>query len=588
MAFDSQGRGGAAGHDDLYEVLGLTPDATPDEVDAAYHRLLNGLTSTSASSPAAVENLRRRRIRLANAYAVLADAEQRAAYDERMGLHAAAAPPPEAALPVSPVPDAGLPPIAMPDVKPRTTVPPMPMPEVTPRTAVPPMPMPEIQHPEPVRPRRATPVSAPAPATPLADLPAPSEDVEEQRLPAPSADLVARPVAVETPAEVAPEAAFVADGASVEDEPALADAAAAPVAEAGPGDEGEDETLPPVDDTPAPWETPTRRAPAAPVGKPRPAQRRPTPSTPPAPTPSSRAAGGIALPSRKVAEATPLPAPRSRAALTDAPTRPLSDDAAGEPPVPRSRPASRPAQTLPPIKQRSAAPVRRPARKNRMPMVQTIFYVSMALILAIGTIAGIVTSVGLPVGTTGTVGPGNTADALAQADAQLAAGNYSQAITLYNQVLTTSSEDPKALLGLAKAYYYKTPSEPDIAREYLARVFTSTGGGTDSPEANEALQLLSQIGLPGTPSGSAPAGTPGGSGTPGGTSVPATAGGTPLPPTVGSGTTGGTPGLPTVSSGATGGTPLPPTTGPTGNTPLPPTQAAPAGAPGASTATPGP
>jgi hypothetical protein len=33
---------------------------------------------------------------------------------------------------------------------------------------------------------------------------------------------------------------------------------------------------------------------------------------------------------------------------------------------------------------------------------------------------------------------------------------------------------------------------------------------------------------------------------------------------------------------------LPPTTGPTGNTPLPPTQAAPAGAPGAGTATPGP
>jgi hypothetical protein len=57
---------------------------------------------------------------------------------------------------------------------------------------------------------------------------------------------------------------------------------------------------------------------------------------------------------------------------------------------------------------------------------------------------------------------------------------------------------------------------------------------------------------------------------------------------VGSGATGGTPGLPTADTGAGGSTPLPPTTGPTGNTPLPPTQAAPAGAPGAGTATPGP
>jgi hypothetical protein len=580
MAFDPQGRGGAAGHDDLYEVLGLTPDATPDEVDAAYHRLLNGLTSTSAASAAAAENLRRRRIRLANAYAVLADPEQRAAYDERMGLQAAAASPAEAARPTLPVPDAGLPPIAMPEVTPRTTVPPMPMPEVTPRTTVPPMPMPEIKHPEPVRPRRAGPASAPVPATPLADLPArPSDDEEEQRLSAPADDLVAPPAAEEgvvVDEVAAPVAAPIpaddtAPDSAPEITPALDDEEAAP---------------PPVDDTPAPWETPDRRrAGAAPVVKPRPAQRRPVataPAAPPAPAP--RAAGGIALPSRKVAEATPLPAPRSRTALTDAPTRPLSDDTAEEPPVPRSRPASRPAQTLPPIKQRSAAPVRRPARKNRMPMVQTIFYVSMALILAIGTIAGIVTSVGLPLGSTGTVAPGKTADALAQADAQLAAGNYSQAITLYNQVLTSAGEDPKALLGLAKAYYYKTPSEPDIAREYLARVFSSTGGNTNSPEANEALQLLNQIGLPGT----ATTGTPGASGTPGGTSVPATAGGTPLPPTVGSGATGGTPGLPTADTGAGGSTPLPPTTGPTGNTPLPPTQAAPAGAPGAGTATPGP
>ena len=93
------------------------------------------------------------------------------------------------------------------------------------------------------------------------------------------------------------------------------------------------------------------------------------------------------------------------------------------------------------------------------------------------------------------VTPGSTSDALAQADALLAAGNYTQAISLYNQALTaTNGSDAKALLGLAKAYYYKTPSEPDIAREYLARVFTSTGGSTSSPEGNEALQLLRRSG----------------------------------------------------------------------------------------------
>jgi hypothetical protein len=535
-------------------------------VDAAYHRLLTGLTSTSATSAAAAENLRRRRIRLANAYAVLADPEQRTAYDERMGLQAAAAPPAEAASPTGPVPDAGLPPMAMP--------------EVTPRTTVPPMPMPEIKHPEPVRPRRAGPPSAPVPATPLADLPArPSDDEEEQRLSAPAADLVAPPAAE--------DAAVVDEAASLVATPTPADDTAPDMTgDMVPALDEEEAAPSPVDDTPAPWETPARPRLAAPVVKPRPAERRSASASPASSAPASRTRGGIALPSRKVAEATPLPAPRSRTALTDAPTRPLSDDTAEEPPVPRARPASRPAQALPPIKQRSAVPVRRPARKTRMPMVQTIFYVSMALILAIGTIAGIVTSVGLPVGTTGTTT--NPTDALAQADAQLAAGNYGQAITLYNQVLTSAGEDPKALLGLAKAYYYKTPSEPDIAREYLARVFTSTGGNTNSPEANEALQLLSQIGLPGTPSGSPTAGTPGASGTPGGTSAPATAGGTSVPPTADTGATGGTPGLPTADTGARGSTPLPPTTGATGNTPLPPTQAAPAGAPGAGTATPGP
>jgi hypothetical protein len=259
-----------------------------------------------------------------------------------------------------------------------------------------------------------------------------------------------------------------------------------------------------------------------------------------------------------VAEATPLPASRSRFATPETPEVAPAEEEETAPPVNRARPASRPTPALPPIKARpAAAPVRRTPRKSRTNTLQTIFYGGMALILAIGTIAGIITSVGLPLGSTGALTPtiGSTSAALAQADALLAAGQYSQAIELYNQVLTaTNGSDPKALLGLAKAYYFKTPSEPDIARQYLAQVFTSTSGSHNSPEAQEALQLLSQIGLPGT----ATAGTPGANGTPG-------AAGTPGPATG-----GGTPGLPTAA---------------TGTTPLPPTQAAPAGAPGASTPT---
>src|SRR5690349_19883392 len=48
MAFDPQGQAGAPGDEDLYEVLGLFPTATDEDIDAAYHRLLNGLITTVA------------------------------------------------------------------------------------------------------------------------------------------------------------------------------------------------------------------------------------------------------------------------------------------------------------------------------------------------------------------------------------------------------------------------------------------------------------------------------------------------------------------------------------------------------------
>jgi hypothetical protein len=131
--------------------------------------------------------------------------------------------------------------------------------------------------------------------------------------------------------------------------------------------------------------------------------------------------------------------------------------------------------------------------------------------------------------------------AASQADAALASGNYAVAISLYNALLSQGTNDAQALLGLAKAYYRKTPSEPDIAREYLARVFQSAA--TDSPEGKEALSLLSEIGLPENAFASPSPGTPGTSGpttvTPVGSSTVPAGLGAPGPSTADTGATAG-------------------------------------------------
>jgi hypothetical protein len=432
-------------------------------------------------------------------------------------------------------------------------------------------------------------------------VPVSSGDAEEQRLAPPAEDLVASHVTVapvDTAAQALTETTPALEADLVEESAPATEAAdfmadELPIGERADTDLDEEAaTAPlPADDTPAPWEAPDQPVAVVPAVKARRPVRQTAPAAPPAPTQAPRPVGGVTLPSRKVAEATPLPAARSRFAAAPAPTSSLRDEE-DEDETPASRPRPAPRATPAPARQRAAAPVRRTSRKNRTNMWQTIFYGSMALILAIGTIAGIVTSVGVGTTTGGTTaGNGSATTLLAQADTQLAAGNYSAAIDLYNQVLTaTNGSDPKALLGLAKAYYYKTPSEPDIARQYLAQVFTSTGGSTNDPTANEALQLLSTIGLPGSPG----AGTPGAGGTPGTTGTPGT-GGTSVPATAGTGATGSTPLPATAGTGATGSTPLPPTLGATGQTPLPPTAQAtvtvgaapPAGAPGVGTATPG-
>jgi hypothetical protein len=579
MAFDPQGQAGTPGDDDLYEVLGLFPTATPDEVDAAYHRLLNGLITTVANTGEAAERLRRRRIRLAHAYAVLADPAQRAAYDARIGVSAAPA-------------SASAPPVRMPAVTPpETTPPPAPMPVVAPPATIPPpVSMPEVRPPQPAPPAP----EPPGEAAPIAVIEPESEQVGEDagaaELTAPVEETPILVAAEPEPAAEVEETTRPLDGILVE-EPQPVEEPAAEIAARGTLDEvGTDlpmeEPAPVVDDTPAPWQAPGAPAPAMPVIKERPAprrtperrgaERRPAAAAGGAAAP--RPAGGVALPSRKVAEATPLPAPRTRfTAAEEAPPardRDGADDDELETRPLGGRRAAAGATATPIARERPRAPApapRRAKKAGRGNWLQVLFYGSMAFILVVGTIAGFAsTIVTTPSGPLTSPGTANAAG-----DAALQAGNYSEAIRQYNAALSNNGSDPHALLGLAKAYYYKAPSEPDIAREYLARVFTTAG--TDTPEGQEALQLLTTIGLPQSNAPSPTAGSPV-AGTPGGTP------GTVATPGAGA---AGTPGLvATPGTGATapaGGTAGPATPGAPGTDTAPPTAP---GAPGPSTVAP--
>ncbi|MEP7356279.1 MAG: DnaJ domain-containing protein [Anaerolineales bacterium] len=62
---------------DLYNLLGLSAKATPDEVRAAYHQAARRFHPDTNPSPGAVEEFKL----VADAYAILSDASQRATYD---------------------------------------------------------------------------------------------------------------------------------------------------------------------------------------------------------------------------------------------------------------------------------------------------------------------------------------------------------------------------------------------------------------------------------------------------------------------------------------------------------------------------
>lgn len=66
---------------DFYQVLGVRPDATPEEIRAAYYRLARTCHPDVSTLPDAEERMRR----VNEAYELLSDPERRAAYDRKRG-----------------------------------------------------------------------------------------------------------------------------------------------------------------------------------------------------------------------------------------------------------------------------------------------------------------------------------------------------------------------------------------------------------------------------------------------------------------------------------------------------------------------
>src|SRR6476661_6094610 len=84
MTFERDSARAAGGPENYYDVLGLTPGASDEEIEAAYTDL-SGMFAADRVPAGRQDYARRQRARLAAAYGVLADPDSRSAYDARLG-----------------------------------------------------------------------------------------------------------------------------------------------------------------------------------------------------------------------------------------------------------------------------------------------------------------------------------------------------------------------------------------------------------------------------------------------------------------------------------------------------------------------
>lgn len=573
------------GYENYYDILGLKPGASDDDIEAAYTDL-SAMFAPAGIPAARLDYARKQRARLAAAYAVLADPERRTAYDSGRGSAVATPPPLETAT--EPSMEQPNPPVeaATAPSPPADTVyqaalrtvrgdplPDVPLPAPVPEVMEPAV----IASPEPV----ATQVFTPAPSAPepvaapvITPEPAATEpggaqtagplsyaagetrnasDAPDAAVADPAlmraTDVAVADVALirETSAAVATELIGATDAATPDAPPAETPpweaAAVAADAQASDGDDtaddgDESDELPPISRRPAAVTVIAPLTRAADSGR---ARVEPARLVAPAVRPVAPR-GSVILPTRReaaqitarqpTAPALPLPAPPRNTGVAP---RPQAGD----------RPATRPQSRPQPVYEddeladvrgsrplRAVAPPRRKRRRadsNRL--IYQVLTLIIGLVLVISTVASVYTNIATTSGTAGTrvistsVPPTTAVSGLISNGASFEQKKqYQFAEQFYLQALQTEPQSLAAMIGLARVYRDKQPPEFAKAQQYAQQIVQI---GASSPQAAEAFIILAQVSLTST-AGVAPAGSPAAAGTPAPTSAAPVAG-TPAP-----------------------------------------------------------
>ncbi|MGI8589082.1 MAG: DnaJ domain-containing protein [Chloroflexia bacterium] len=516
MSFDS------GGSENYYEILGLGPGASEDEVEEAYADL-SGMFAADRVPASRQDYARRQRRRLAAAYSVLADPERRAAYDGRLRLGMVPLPTAEleATSTLEPEPEMSPSPVTPePEIWPVPEVPgpeAPPVPEM-PGLEVPPAPM--IPEPEVLpAPMIPEPEVWPAPAIPEMDEPLAVALGEAEILRYAQNDSVGETTVLAPIPEVggydeaeAEDEADEFDEDEDEDEADELDETEADEPgedEAAPVDEeeweGEDsnEYLPPPPAAAAPA-GPTRLSPvrvepakAASARNPQPPLRNPQSAI-------RNPQGGVALPNLR--EATQIAARRAAAApLAAAPAPARSRAGAGRVAstgVRSQRANAYDDEIVRPRTTRKAAPRKR-SRRMKNALALQIMTLVIGLVLVLGTVGSFLSTTSPS--STGIVTPGlanqpGTASTGASqlvntGNTQAALGQYTVAEAMYQGALQTDPNNLDAMLGLATSYMRQQPPDPGKAAVYATQLKQIA---PNSPQAAQAQTVLNAVGPPGT------------------------------------------------------------------------------------------